>query len=439
MPFLAIGAVVALLASIVLGIVRSRSRGEEPGRLLRGIAVSASLAIAAALALAAVPLLWAVLPTMDVDGWQAYALVGALVGLLVFVSMRVMLFGVAETLYRWSCRLPAKSRESLSRRVARGLCLLVGLAAAFVVLFLVVFAASISGLPTWLFFPLIVGILPTYETLIVPWVQYLRAPRLTSRNVRQTEAWLDDLRLQRKLPRFSLRVQEGGGANAFATGGLGAHLVVVGGTLLDRMSASELRGVLAHEIAHVEERHVPRLILPLTIVGATLHLLSVVSFANPLFAKEGLLFVLGGAGLAGVSAALFLFVLPGFFMRRMEFQADRLAVEILGDGRPLADALQKLAELNEQALDAKSWSHPSTQARLDAIRALSPSNGRSAGLIDPAGCQYATKSGDLADASRHGSPGNSCRGRTAAIPDPSATRDGCTPGTVRSAPRRAPA
>ena len=387
MSFLAIGVVLALPAAVALGIVRAKSRGEEPGRLLRGIAIAASLAIAGALALATVPLLAVVPTTMDVDGWQAYALLGALAGLLVYGSIRILFFGVAETLYRWSCRLPVESKESLSRRIAIGLCLLVGIVVAFVVVFLVVFVVSSLGLPTWLFFPLIVGILPTYETLIVPWVRYLKAPRLTSRNVRQTEAWLDELRLERKLPRFSLRVQEGGGANAFATGGLGAHLVVVGGTLLDRMSASELRGVLAHEIAHVEERHVPRLILPLTIVGATLHLLSVVSFANPLFAKEGLLFVLGGAGLAGVSAALFLFVLPGFFMRRMEFQADRLAVEILGDGRPLADALEKLAELNEQALDAKSWSHPSTQARLDAIRALSASNGRSAEMIDRAECQ----------------------------------------------------
>ena len=387
MSFLAIGVVLALPAAVALGIVRAKSRGEEPGRLLRGIAIAASLAIAGALALATVPLLAVVPTTMDVDGWQAYALLGALAGLLVYGSIRILFFGVAETLYRWSCRLPVESKESLSRRIAIGLCLLVGIVVAFVVVFLVVFAVSGLGLPTWLFLPLIVGILPTYEALIVPWVRYLKAPRLTSRNVRQTEAWLDELRLERKLPRFSLRVQEGGGANAFATGGLGAHLVVVGGTLLDRMSPSELRGVLAHEIAHVEKRHVPRLILPLTIVGATLHLLSVISFSNPLFAREELLFILAGTGLAGVSAGLFLLVLPGFFMRKMEFQADRLAVEILGDGRPLADALAKLAELNDQALDAKSWSHPSTQARLDAIRALSASNGRSAEMIDRAECQ----------------------------------------------------
>ena len=86
--------------------------------------------------------------------------------------------------------------------------------------------------------------------------------------------------------------------------------------------------------------------------------------------REGPLSVAAGAALAGAFAGLFVVVLPGFFMRRMEFQADRVAVEMLGDGELLVDALTKLAELNKQPLDARSWSHPTMQARIDAIRAL---------------------------------------------------------------------
>ena len=156
----------------------------------------------------------------------------------------------------------------------------------------------------------------------------------------------------------------------FATAGLGAHLVVIGGGLLERMSHSQLCAVLAHELAHVVKRHVPRLVLPLTIVGALLHLLVVVTFAHPLFDGDELLFVIARAILSGASGGLFLVALPGFFMRRMELQADRLAVEMLGDGEPLVDALTTLAELNNQPLDARSWSHPTMQTRIDAIRAL---------------------------------------------------------------------
>ena len=91
-------------------------------------------------------------------------------------------------------------------------------------------------------------------------------------------------------------------------------------------------------------------------------------FANPLFDRYEVPFIVAAVALVGVSAILFLAVLPGFFMRRMEYEADKLAVEMLGDPRPLVSALNKLADLNKQPLNAKSWSHPPLQARIDTIR-----------------------------------------------------------------------
>ncbi|MDE0190139.1 MAG: M48 family metalloprotease, partial [Gammaproteobacteria bacterium] len=251
-------------------------------------------------------------------------------------------------------------------------CLLLAMAFGLAFAVVVGHAATTVGLPVWAVVPLVVAILPLYQTFALPWITYLRAPRLTSRNIANVEAWLENLRLERGLPSFHVRIQEGRIANAFATAGLGAHLVVIGGGLLGRMSHPQLCALLAHEVAHVVKRHVPRLVLPLTILGTWLHVLCVISFANPLFDREGPLFVVAGAALAGAFAGLFIIALPGFFMRRMEFQADRLAAEMLGDGELLVDALTKLAELNKQPLDAKSWSHPTMQARIDAIRALAP-------------------------------------------------------------------
>ena len=58
-------------------------------------------------------------------------------------------------------------------------------------------------------------------------------------------------------------------------------------------------------------------------------------------------------------------------MRRMEFGADRLAAEMLGDGELLAQALERLSQITGQRLNEWSWSHPPLQARIAALRSPS--------------------------------------------------------------------
>ena len=373
MPILAVAASLALAALPVLLWVRSKSNGEEPGHRVNQMTWVAAMVLGAAAALSAVEALlapiwtWIDLPS---TAWLSSALLGALMGLSIYVSVWVSLYKVAAAAHRWSCRLPPEHAAGWRDKLLAEASVLLGMVFGFAFAVGLGHAAVIAGLPVWTVVPLVVVILPLYQTFALPWLTYLRAPRLTSRNIADIEAWLENLRLDRGLPSFDVRIQEGRIANAFATAGLGAHLVVIGGGLLERMSHSQLCAVLAHEVAHVVKRHVPRLVLPLTIVGAWLHVLCVISFAHPLFDREGPLFMAAGAALAGAFAGLFIVVLPGFFMRRMEFQADRLAVEMLGDGESLVDALTKLAELNKQPLNARSWSHPTLQARIDAIRAL---------------------------------------------------------------------
>ena len=372
MQLLAVTVALASCALVALLWVRSKSDGEEPHPRTSGIAWSASFIVGVSLVVGAVVAIDHA-PSLggSADGWQPAVYLGALMGLAMYLIMRVFLFGVPFVLHRWSCRLPSETVDTFGHRLVVEIFILAGFVFAFALfLSLAIFTSSI--IPPWALMPLFVAILPLYHTFLLPWVSFFRAPRSTVRDMTDTEAWLDRLRLQRELPRFRIRVQEGRTANAFATAGLGAHLVVIGGGLLARMSQSQLCAVLAHEVAHVVKRHVPRLVLPLTIVGTWLHVLCVVSFVNPLFDREEPLFMVAGTILAGAFAGLFLVALPGFFMRRMEFQADRLAVELLGDGEPLVDALTTLAELNKQPLDARSWSHPTMQARIDAIRALAP-------------------------------------------------------------------
>ena len=371
-------AVAVALASCALGAllwVRSNSDGEDPDQRTNTIAWSASFVVSVSFVLGALVGLNQVNSALNADysvgRWQLPLVLGLGMGSAMYLLMRVLLFGVSSFLHRWSCRLPKETVDTFRHRLVVEILILGGFVLAFVLIMsLAIFTSPM--IPTWALLPFFVAILPLYHTFLLPWVSFVRAPRSSAHDLTETEAWLERLRLDRELPRFRVRIQEGRIANAFATAGLGAHLVVIGGGLLERMSHSQLRAVLAHEVAHVVKRHVPRLVLPLTIVGGWLQVLCVISFVNPLFDREEPLLVVAGTFLAGAFAGLLLVALPGFFMRRMEFQADRLAVEMLGDGESLVDALTKLAELNKQPLDARSWSHPSMQARIDAIRALPP-------------------------------------------------------------------
>ena len=371
MAILAVAASFALVALPVLLWVRSKSNGEEPGHRINQVTWIAALVLGGGAALgAAEGLLTTIWTWIDLPstGWLSSALLGALMGLTMYVSIWVALYKVAAAAHRWSCRLPPDHAASWRDKLLADACLLLGIVVGLAFAMVVGRAAMTMGLPAWAVVPLVVAILPLYQTFALPWITYLRAPRLTSRNIAGVEAWLEDLRLERGLPSFHVRIQEGRQANAFATAGLRAHLVVIGGRLLDRLSESELRAVLAHEVAHVERRHVPRIVLPLVVIGLAMHVTFINSFANPLFDRYEVPFIVAAVALVGVSAILFLAVLPGFFMRRMEYEADKLAVEMLGDPIPLVSALNKLADLNKQPLNAKSWSHPPLQARIDTIR-----------------------------------------------------------------------
>ena len=373
MHLLAIALALVPPALIALCWIRSKSDGEETGKRLDTAAWLAAIAVGAGLALGFLPAnihIWVYFPGAELNGWLKQVRVGAIIGLSLFVFMRLLVLLLPIALHRWACRLPPEHADTVGHRLVVELSILAGFMVVFAVMMSLALLVGSLGLPTWPFLPLLIGLLPLYQTFGIPWLQFIRAPRLTSRNIVDLEAWLDQLCRERRLPRFSVRIQEGRLANAFAGGGFGAHLIVIGGGLLDGMSVSQLRAVLAHEIGHVEQGHVPRFILPLLVTGLTLYVLCVTTFSNPLFAQDTLLSVAAGAGLAGVSGALFFLALPGFFMRKMEFQADRLAVDMIGDGEELVDALTKLAELNRESLGSRSWSHPTIQARIDAIRSL---------------------------------------------------------------------
>jgi heat shock protein HtpX len=144
--------------------------------------------------------------------------------------------------------------------------------------------------------------------------------------------------------------------NAFATGRNERTAVVcVTKGLLDRLDRDEVRGVMAHEIAHIRHRDI--LIGSIAAAVAT----GISAIANmALFAglfggrdeDEGAnpLVVLLLALVAPIAAS----VLQMALSRSREYEADRLGAQLLGDPRPLARALTRIdAMARRQPMDVR--------------------------------------------------------------------------------------
>jgi heat shock protein HtpX len=169
--------------------------------------------------------------------------------------------------------------------------------------------------------------------------------------------------------------------NAFATGRNPKNAAVAATEgLLKMMSTEEVRGVLAHELAHVRHRDTLISCVAATLVGAITWLAQMAQWAaifgggrssddegggNP-FA------VLIVAVVAGLAASLLQLAVS----RSREFEADAAAARLLGDGEPLARALEKL-ELGARALPMQA--NPAT-AHLFIVSPLS-GRGGSAGIF----------------------------------------------------------
>ncbi|MDN3921398.1 zinc metalloprotease HtpX [Roseateles violae] len=148
--------------------------------------------------------------------------------------------------------------------------------------------------------------------------------------------------------------------NAFATGRNPEHAAVAATTgILRVLSAAELRGVMAHELAHVKHRDILISTVSATMAGAISMLANFAMFfggrdsegrpANPLV---GLLVAI----LAPIAASLIQMAIS----RAREFEADRGGAEISGDPQALASALHKIHRYAQGIPLEAAERHPET-------------------------------------------------------------------------------
>jgi heat shock protein HtpX len=131
--------------------------------------------------------------------------------------------------------------------------------------------------------------------------------------------------------------------NAFATGRNPKHAAVaVTQGLLKYMPMDQIRGVLAHEFAHVKNRDILVSSIAAMIAGA-ISAIGNLFFWTSIFGDEQDN-PLGAAGalVAIIVAPLAATLLQLGISRQREYLADSTAARMLGEGRPLAEALETL-------------------------------------------------------------------------------------------------
>jgi heat shock protein HtpX len=165
-----------------------------------------------------------------------------------------------------------------------------------------------------------------------------------------------------QLPMPKVYVMDEAQPNAFATGRNPEHAAVAATTgIMQALNERELRGVMAHELAHVKHRDTLISTISATMAGA---ISSIGTF--------GMLF--GGGrnddgerSVSPVVAMLMMFLAPlaasliqMAISRSREFEADRVGAEICKDPKSLASALEKIHNYAHQIANPTAEAHPET-------------------------------------------------------------------------------
>ena len=141
-----------------------------------------------------------------------------------------------------------------------------------------------------------------------------------------------------------LMIADMGVPNAFAVGRRGAGVVVVSSELIHLLDHEELEAVLAHELAHIDNRDVIMMVMGQSIAS----MLGLAAYFAIAFSREGGIgnIILGYMASVVVQMVVMVFVLA--ISRYREYVADADAADHVG-GKAMARALEKLSTASERA------------------------------------------------------------------------------------------
>jgi heat shock protein HtpX len=153
---------------------------------------------------------------------------------------------------------------------------------------------------------------------------------------------MEELTAKAEMPMPKLYVSPDPQPNAFATGRNPHHAAVaVTQGLVDHLSWTQIRGVLAHELAHVRNRDVLIGSVAAAIAMFITFIARMAMWASIFGGRDSDRNPIGELALiilAPIAAAL----LQMAISRSREYEADRTGARLIADGEPLAQALERL-------------------------------------------------------------------------------------------------
>jgi Zn-dependent protease with chaperone function len=288
---------------------------------------------------------------------------------LIIGAMFFLLFAILSTtypLFAWAMRRRVLEvvPRFLIRSSAVNLAVWLGLGMGLV------FLSGVlpEGWAVWVVIPLFMTAFPLAEHVIKPGLLFPRSVDLAGYADRfpEIEDWVTQASARHRLGRVRLAVVPGSLKNAFATGtALSGRWILLGQGLLELMGPRQLRSIVAHELAHLIRRDVPRTVAIAAVVGSAYAAVNR-TLVFPLFDRGNFAW---GLLLGGVLGGVVLVWLPGLLVQRIELATDRLGAKLTGDADASCAALARLAKSIGRPLDRSTITHPSMNARIAAIRA----------------------------------------------------------------------
>ncbi len=179
-----------------------------------------------------------------------------------------------------------------------------------------------------------------------------------------------DLAARANLPMPKVYIIDSPQPNAFATGRNPQNAAVAASAgLLQALSADEVAGVMAHELAHVKNHDTLTMTITATLAGA-ISMLANFAFFFGGHRDERSPFGVIGAIAAALLAPIAAMMVQMAVSRTREYAADRMGAEISGNPRALASALAKIAGSAAHIPNAAAEANPAT-AHLFIINPLS--------------------------------------------------------------------
>ena len=177
-------------------------------------------------------------------------------------------------------------------------------------------------------------------------IRAARAQPVTRQEAPELYAMVEDLASRHGMPMPRLYISPEMQPNAFATGRNPEHAAVCCTQgILQVLDQDELRGVLAHELSHVHNRDI--------LIGSVAAAVAMAIMFVARIAMWGAIFGGGGGddddggNIIGLLAMVILAPVAAMLLqmalsRSREHQADSSGARLLGDGEPLARALEKI-------------------------------------------------------------------------------------------------